>query len=118
MKVPCFLGALALVGSAAAWNGQLSADAYNPGEGGTITQEIHLLDYTTGSRYDGVLYGGFNACTSTQCSVYFQEVSGGNYQFSTKVWRTNDGCHNIDFLGAFDAGHGYCCGSLPCNISA
>jgi hypothetical protein len=69
MKVPCFLGALALAGSAAAWNGQLSADAYNPGEGGQITQELHLVDYTTGSRYDGVLIGGFNACTSTECSV-------------------------------------------------
>ncbi|KAJ5766439.1 uncharacterized protein N7511_004055 [Penicillium nucicola] len=118
MKVLSFLSALALAGSAAAWNGQLAADAYNSGEGGQVTQEIHLTDYATGSTYQGWLYGGFNGCTTTECSVYFEENSGGNYQFTAKLWRTSDGCHNIDFQGAFDAGHGYCCGSLPCDISA
>ncbi|OQD88843.1 hypothetical protein PENANT_c003G08791 [Penicillium antarcticum] len=103
MKVLSLLSAFALAGSAAAWNGQLSAGAYNQGEGGQITQKLNLIDYATGSQYQGWLVGGFNACTNTECDVYFEEFSGGNYQFSTKVWRTNDGCHNIDFLGNEEA---------------
>jgi hypothetical protein len=69
MKTPIAFSALALAGQAAAWYGQMSADAYNQGEGGTITQGLHLTDYSTGSTYEGWIYGGFDACVSTQCSV-------------------------------------------------
>lgn len=48
----------------------------------------------------------------------FNEDTPGGYYFSASLWRTSDGCHNIDFEGALSAGHGYCCGSLPCDISA
>jgi hypothetical protein len=48
----------------------------------------------------------------------FVENIAGGYNFNAHVWRTNDGCHNIDFLGYLDAGHGYCCGSLPCYLTA
>jgi hypothetical protein len=47
-----------------------------------------------------------------------QTAGGGTYNFEATLWRTDDGCHNIDFLGALDAGHGYCCGSLPCDFTA
>lgn len=69
MKLPFALGALGLAGQAAAWYGQMSAGVYNPGEGGSITQELRLTDYNTGSTYVGWIYGGFNACTTTQCGV-------------------------------------------------
>ncbi|CAI7575415.1 unnamed protein product [Penicillium manginii] len=48
----------------------------------------------------------------------FEETSPGGYGFGALVWRTSDGCHNIDFQGALNSGHGYCCGSLPCDITA
>jgi hypothetical protein len=48
----------------------------------------------------------------------FDETSPGGYSFYAKLWKTSDGCHNIDFGGALGSGHGYCCGSLPCDISA
>jgi hypothetical protein len=48
----------------------------------------------------------------------FEETSDGGYGFNALIWRTSNGCHNIDFKGALDAGHGYCCGSLPCYITA
>ncbi|KAJ5865375.1 uncharacterized protein N7529_007291 [Penicillium soppii] len=69
MKFSAVFGAFALTGQAAAWYGQLSADAYNQGEGGQISQNLYLVDYTTGSKYNGFLVGGFNACTSTECGV-------------------------------------------------
>lgn len=50
--------------------------------------------------------------------ISFYETSAGGYEFGALMWRTSDGCHNIDFEGALDAGHGYCCGSLPCDFSA
>jgi hypothetical protein len=69
MKVLSVFGTLALAGPAVAWYGQMSADGYNHGEGGQVSQEIHLLDYTTGSKYDGFLVGGFNGCTTTECDI-------------------------------------------------
>lgn len=48
----------------------------------------------------------------------FVETSPGGYKFTARMWRTYDGCHNIDFDGALDAGHGWCCGKLPCDIKA
>lgn len=47
-----------------------------------------------------------------------RESTAGNYNFEAKLWRTSDSCHNIDFLGALDAGYGYCCGTLPCDFTA
>lgn len=47
----------------------------------------------------------------------FYETSPGGYNFNGKMWRTSDGCHNIDFLGSLGSGHGFCCGSLPCDFS-
>ncbi|KAJ5748779.1 uncharacterized protein N7511_010475 [Penicillium nucicola] len=109
--------ALALANQASAFYGQMAASAYEANEGGTF-QIIYLTDYNTGSTYSGTLYGGFNSCTSSECAVIFHETSAGTYGFTAEMWRTSDGCHNIDFQGAFDAGHGYCCGSLPCDFSA
>jgi hypothetical protein len=48
----------------------------------------------------------------------FFEVRGAAYNPIVNMWRTDDGCHNIDFLGALDAYHGYCCGPLPCDFTA
>jgi hypothetical protein len=48
----------------------------------------------------------------------FVETSPGGYKFTARMWRTHDGCHNLDFDGALDAGHGWCCGKLPCDIKA
>jgi hypothetical protein len=48
----------------------------------------------------------------------FIEQTPGVYNYAAKIWRTDDGCHNIDFNGYLDAHHGYCCGSLPCDIWA
>ncbi|KAJ5663983.1 hypothetical protein N7507_004714 [Penicillium longicatenatum] len=117
MQFPLFLTAAALVGQASAFYGQMAASAYEANEGGTF-QIIYLTDYNTGSTYSGTLRGGFNGCASSECSIDFYETSPGGYNFEALMWRTSDGCHNIDFEGAFSAGHGYCCGSLPCDISA
>ncbi|RFU79711.1 hypothetical protein TARUN_2517 [Trichoderma arundinaceum] len=117
MRPFIFFGIAALPGIAAAWNGQVAAGKKFLTEGGDY-QYIYLTDYTTGSTYEALLYGGFDGCTTSECSVGFAETSPGGYDFTAYVWRTPDGCHNIDFKGAFDAGHGYCCGSLPCNLSA
>ncbi|KAJ5634843.1 hypothetical protein N7528_002685 [Penicillium herquei] len=117
MKFPILLTAAALAGHAHAFYGQMAASAYEENEGG-IFQVIYLTDYNTGSTYSGTLYGGFNDCTSYECTVDFYETSSGGYDFPALMWRTSDGCHNIDFEGAFDAGHGYCCGSLPCDFTA
>jgi hypothetical protein len=47
----------------------------------------------------------------------FVETSPGGYDFDARVWKTKDGCYNIDFDDAFGgAGHGWCCGQLPCDI--
>ncbi|KAJ0426201.1 hypothetical protein BJY00DRAFT_307698 [Aspergillus carlsbadensis] len=108
---------LALASHASAFWGQMAASGYS-GEG-TPWQNIYLTDYNTGSTYQGILWGGFNGCSGgTECDVNFSETSAGGYNFQAKVWRSNDGCHNIDFEGAFSAHHGYCCGSLPCDFSA
>ncbi|KAJ5286780.1 hypothetical protein N7478_002466 [Penicillium angulare] len=118
MKFTAVLATVAaLAGSANAFYGQMAASAYELNEGGNY-QIIYLTDYNTGSTYQGTLWGGFNACTSTECSAGFSETSPGGYDFTAALWRTSDGCHNIDFNGAFSAGHGYCCGSLPCDFSA
>lgn len=68
MKFPLVLSTLALAGHASAFYGQMAASAYEQNEGGTF-QIIYLTDYNTGSTYSGTLRGGFNACTSTECSV-------------------------------------------------
>lgn len=68
MKFPIVLGAIALAGHANAFWGQMAASAYLQNEGGTH-QTISLTDYNTGSTYEGTLYGGFNACTSSQCPI-------------------------------------------------
>ncbi|KAJ5997287.1 hypothetical protein N7522_008947 [Penicillium canescens] len=109
--------ALALANRASAFYGQMAASDYSANEGGTF-QIIYLTDYNTGSTYSGTLRGGFNGCTSSQCPVSFYETSPGGYGFNALMWRTNDGCHNINFEGALSAGHGWCCGSLPCDFTA
>ncbi|KAJ5372855.1 hypothetical protein N7517_004861 [Penicillium concentricum] len=119
MKIPVLFAAAIFTGRATAFWGQLKAGPYNDGEGGMIAQDIYVTDYNTGSVYYTLLDGGFDACATGQCDVFFQEESGDkSYYFSARLWRTTNGCHNIDFLGALDAHHGYCCGSLPCDIAA
>ncbi|KAJ5646739.1 hypothetical protein N7490_003111 [Penicillium lividum] len=120
MKFPVLLSAVALAGHARAFYGRMTASSYEGigiGVSG-IFQIITLTDLNTGSMYEGVLEGGFDGCTSFECSVGFDETTVGDYNFNALMWRTSDGCHNIDFEGAFSAGHGYCCGSLPCDFSA
>ncbi|KAJ5666873.1 hypothetical protein N7462_011282 [Penicillium macrosclerotiorum] len=117
MKIPFILSAAALIGHASAFYGQMAASAYEANEGG-VFQIIYLTDYNSGSTYSGTLYGGFNSCTSSECSIDFYETSPGGYDFTALMWRTSDGCHNINFEGALSAGHGYCCGSLPCDFTA
>ncbi|CEJ54178.1 hypothetical protein PMG11_00499 [Penicillium brasilianum] len=117
MKFPIVLSAVSLAGYASAFYGQMAASTYNVYEGKTF-QFITLTDYNTGSVYQGELWGGFNACVDTQCQITFGEKSSGNYNFRASMWRTDDGCHNIDFQGGLDAHHGYCCGSLPCDFTA
>lgn len=70
MKIPLLVSAtaLALANEASAFWGQMAASAYSQNEGGTY-QIITLIDYNTGSVYSGTLYGGFNACTTSQCSI-------------------------------------------------
>ncbi|KAJ5896425.1 uncharacterized protein N7473_005824 [Penicillium subrubescens] len=117
MKFPAFLSAVALFGHASAFYGQMSASDYFINEGG-VYQNVYLKDDKTGSTYSGYLRGGFNGCTSSPCNLQFSETSAGGYAFYASMWRTSDGCHNIDFQGALDSHHGYCCGSLPCDFSA
>ncbi|KAL7948050.1 hypothetical protein V8C42DRAFT_316518 [Trichoderma barbatum] len=111
MKVSALFSTVALAGAASAWNGQM-ASKNKQADG---TQTITMRDYTTGSTYDATLSGGF---TGTPRTVLFVETSPGGYRFAADLWKTSDGCHNINFNGAFDAGHGWCCGSLPCNLQA
>ncbi|KAJ5911666.1 uncharacterized protein N7473_000969 [Penicillium subrubescens] len=120
MKFCILLGAVSLAGYASAFWGQMAASDYENDNGQTtIHQIITLTDYNTGSIYTGLLPGGFNGCVASHCAVTFGEAYGnGFYKFKASMWKTNDGCHNIDFQGALDAGHGYCCGSLPCDLSA
>ncbi|KAM0515772.1 hypothetical protein ACHAPE_005851 [Trichoderma viride] len=116
MKVAAIFSAIAaLAGPAAAFYGQMAASAMTVSGEGPAYQLITLTDYNTGSIYSGDLNYGFS---STQESVYFGEDTPGGYDFYALVWRTNDGCHNIDFQGALSSGHGYCCGSLPCDLTA
>lgn len=62
------MAAIALAGQAHAFYGQMAASNYITNEGG-VSQVIYLTDYNTGSTYQGTLYGGFNACTSSECNV-------------------------------------------------
>ncbi|KAL2811890.1 hypothetical protein BJX63DRAFT_398003 [Aspergillus granulosus] len=113
---------IALASQVAAFWGQMAASAYyneTTSCDTTIWQTITLTDYYTGSQYEGDLWGGFNGCAGGhKCDIFFWEVSEGDYDFTAKMWRADDGCHHIDFKNALDAHHGYCCGSLPCNFSA
>ncbi|KAL4872097.1 hypothetical protein BDV12DRAFT_183340 [Aspergillus spectabilis] len=111
--------ALALAGKTTAFQGQMAASNLIDQEGPSF-QIIYLTDYYTGSTYQGTLWGGFNDCVSKQCDISFIQTkpNSGGYDFNARMWKTNNGCHNIDFLGALDAHHGYCCGSLPCNFNA
>jgi len=60
--------ALALANQASAFYGQMAASDYSANEGG-VYQIIYLTDYNTGSTYSGTLYGGFNACASSECTI-------------------------------------------------
>ncbi|KAJ5907051.1 uncharacterized protein N7473_003967 [Penicillium subrubescens] len=109
MKFTLLLGAVAALASrVTAFNGEMNASGYY-----SNGQDIYLTDYTTGESYSGTLPGGFNACVNTK-----ETGTDGSYSFNAHMWRTNDGCHNIDFDGALDAHHGYCCGKLPCAFTA
>ncbi|KAM0259019.1 hypothetical protein ACHAQJ_003518 [Trichoderma viride] len=108
----------AFAGMANAWWGQLSDEPPIGTVGGPDIQYIFLRDYDTGSTYQGNIVTGWSACTTSECSIRFDETSPGGYDFTANIWRTSDGCHHIDFKGAFNAGQGYCCGSLPCDIGA
>jgi hypothetical protein len=72
MKLSLLLSAtaLALANHASAFYGQMAASDYSANEGG-VYQIIYLTDYSTGSTYSGTLYGGFNSCTSTECSIRY-----------------------------------------------
>ncbi|KAL3490341.1 hypothetical protein BJX62DRAFT_238154 [Aspergillus germanicus] len=116
-----YLAAIASIfTSAHAFKGDMGASEYwtDGGSPNWASQTIYLTDNYTKSTYEGKLLGGFNWCVTRQCKVNFHETSEGGYQFTANMWKTNDGCHNIDFLGALDAHHGYCCGSLPCQFTA
>ncbi|KAL7914260.1 hypothetical protein GGI35DRAFT_439781 [Trichoderma velutinum] len=114
MQLSALFSIVALTGVATAWSGQLAADAEQINEGGCI-QKVYLTDHNTKSTYTGYLQGCF---TATRRYVQFDETTPGGYDFGAFLWKTNDGCHNIDFQGSLDAGHGYCCGSLPCSLTA
>ncbi|KAJ5938235.1 hypothetical protein N7454_004577 [Penicillium verhagenii] len=118
MQFSRLLATAALVGSVTAFTGSMAASAYAYSSSGLYEQIITLTDFTSGSVYEGYLWGGFNECTSTECTVDFSEITDGNYAFAALMWRTSDGCHNIDFEGALSSEHGYCCGSLPCDFTA
>ncbi|PNP48043.1 hypothetical protein TGAM01_v200423 [Trichoderma gamsii] len=116
MKVATLFGAVAaLAGPAAAFWGQMAAGNLEVTGEGPASQTITLTDYNTGSKYSGQLVGGFSGNGK---SVFFNEITPGGYYFYASLWRTSDGCHNIDFEGALSAGHGFCCGSLPCDLGA
>ncbi|KAJ5247352.1 hypothetical protein N7468_002335 [Penicillium chermesinum] len=68
MKIQFLLSAFTIARTATAFYGQMAASDYILNEGG-VSQDIYLTDYNTGSTYMAILYGGFNACTSTECSV-------------------------------------------------
>ncbi|RFU24879.1 hypothetical protein B7463_g11463, partial [Scytalidium lignicola] len=112
-----FLGTLAiLAGNASAFYGQLSLDEECSEGCNTV---LNILDHHAGSTYTcGAVNPSF--CTHEgACKVLCQETSKGGYNWNAEFWQTSDGCHNINFEGAFGgAGHGYCCGGAPCNIGA
>ncbi|KAL2808060.1 hypothetical protein BJX63DRAFT_436447 [Aspergillus granulosus] len=129
MNPKYLLAIAALFTSAHAFKGEMRAGDYwtDGASPNWASQTIYLKDDLTGSTYEGKLLGGFNWCITRECKVRFarwavrgsfHETSEGGYQFTANMWKTNDGCHNIDFLGALDANHGYCCGSLPCQFTA
>ncbi|GFP59447.1 hypothetical protein TASIC1_0013014300 [Trichoderma asperellum] len=116
MKVVATFGVIAtLAGPATAFYGQMAANALTVTGEGPAYQLITLTDYNTGSIYSGDLNGGFR---SEQATVFFGEDTPGGYDFYALMWETDDGCYNIDFQGALSAGHGWCCGSLPCDFTA
>ncbi|EAW13690.1 uncharacterized protein ACLA_044100 [Aspergillus clavatus NRRL 1] len=117
MKFPVLLTAAAFVGQAAAFWGQMDTSDWLGNEGGSY-KYVYLKDYNTGSTYRAYVHGGWDACASNHCTVQFTETSKGTYTFNAQLWRTSNGCHNIDFEGALDAHHGYCCGALPCDLAA
>jgi hypothetical protein len=69
MKFPRLLAASLLAGHVSAFKGTLNASPYYQPQPGYIYQELYLKDSYTGSSYTGVLYGGFNACTTEECYV-------------------------------------------------
>ncbi|UKZ95521.1 uncharacterized protein TrAFT101_010356 [Trichoderma asperellum] len=116
MKVAVIFGAVAaLAGPATAFYGQMAASALTVSGEGPAYQLITLTDYNTGSIYSGDLNGGFR---SEQATFFFGEDTPGGYDFYALMWETDDGCYNINFQGALSAGHGWCCGSLPCDFTA
>ncbi|KAL3443562.1 hypothetical protein BJX65DRAFT_311720 [Aspergillus insuetus] len=123
MKLPSALttaaAAALLIGNASAFSGQMAASEYITSAQLGYGQSITLTDYYTGSQYYAWLYGGFNGCVDKKCSVQMRETTApASYKFDALLWKTDDGCHNIDFQGGLDAHHGYCCGSLPCDFTA
>ncbi|KAL3439792.1 hypothetical protein BJX65DRAFT_315413 [Aspergillus insuetus] len=109
---------LSLAGFATAFHGSLGASPYIRDPSGYY-QYIYLEDYLTGSKWAARVDGGWDNCADGAfCWASFIEQTPGVYNYAAKIWRTDDGCHNIDFNGYLDAHHGYCCGSLPCDIWA
>ncbi|KAK3322955.1 hypothetical protein B0H66DRAFT_639273 [Apodospora peruviana] len=115
--IPAAAATIALfAGSSAAFWGQLNLVGRCPGEG--CFTYLTLRDYNTGSTYDcGIVNPGY--CNSPgKCTNTCTETSPGGYNFNVQYWQTSDGCENVDFLGALDAHHGWCCGGVPCDIGA
>ncbi|KAK3321872.1 hypothetical protein B0H66DRAFT_552842 [Apodospora peruviana] len=102
-------------GSSSAFWGQLRLDTVCSEGCNTI---LNLKDYNTGSTYTcGTVNPTF--CTSEGlCRVFCTETSPGGFNFFVQYWHTNDGCNNLDFQGALDSHHGWCCGGTPCDIGA
>jgi hypothetical protein len=43
---------------------------------------------------------------------------GNSATFLADVWLSENTCYNIEFDGQWYSGREYCCGSLPCDLSA
>lgn len=70
--------------------------------------------YPVGFSIDWHLY---MALVDILICLSFEGTSPGGYGFGANVWRTSDNCYNIDFKGALDSVHCYCCGSCDTTAS-
>ncbi|KAK4212298.1 hypothetical protein QBC37DRAFT_425212 [Rhypophila decipiens] len=113
--IPALMGTVSFfTGISSAFNGQLRLDTVCSEGCNTV---LNLRDYDTGSTYTcGVLVPSFCSYEG-RCPVICRETSPGGYNFNAQFWQTSDGCDNIDFEGALDSHHEYCCGGAPCDIS-